>query len=85
MTPQLPPEVQRLQAMLNEANVTSVSLGQKYAGLMNLFNAACGINDTRDMENLREQIHGVIDNILDSNATIYMLTRQLMAAGGGRA
>lgn len=82
MNPQLPPEVQRLQALLNDANVHSVSLGQKYAGLMNLFNAACVINDTRDMENLREQIHGIIDNILDSNATIYMLTRQLMAAAG---
>lgn len=82
MSPQLPPEMQRLQALLNDANVNSVSLGQKYAGLMNLFNAACTINDTRDMENLREQIHGIIDNILDSNATIYMLTRQLMAAAG---
>ncbi len=82
MSHPVPDEVSRIQAMLSEANLTSASLGQMYDSLMNLFNAACVVNDTSGMENLREQIHGVIDNILDSNATIYMLTRQLMGAIG---
>jgi hypothetical protein len=78
----IPPELQRLQAMLRDEQIRSASLGQRYSGLMNLFNAACTVNDVRDMENMRDQIHGIVDQILDSNATIYMLTRQVMAAAG---
>lgn len=75
-------EVQRLQALIQRHNQEAVALNLRHSGLINLFNAACVVNDHRDMENLREQVHGIVDNILDSNATLHMLTRQLTEAIG---
>lgn len=78
--PEQSPEVRRLQAMLNQQSIEGAALNLRYTGLINMFSAACMVNNGRDMDNLREQIHGLVDNILDSNATTHMLTRQLIEA-----
>jgi len=75
----------QLQAALSDLQIQSASYGQRYAGYVSIYNAACTVGNTRDMDNMREQIHGVVDNILDTNAQIYMLTRQVIALGNGPA
>ena len=73
---------EQIAQALTDMQIQSAAHGQRYAGLMNLFNACCTVGDTAGMDNMREQLHGIIDNILDTNAQIYMLTRQLLALQG---
>ncbi len=69
-----------LQQRIGEMQIQAHALGQRYAAFIMMFNAAAQLNDAKDMDNVREQVHGVIDNILDTNAQIFMLTRHLIAA-----
>ncbi len=66
-----------LQKELNVASNLAASLGQKHAGLMNIYNSCCIVGDKRGMDDVRAQIHDCLDQLLDTNARIFMLTRKI--------
>jgi len=66
-----------IQKELNTASNLAASLGQKHSGLMNIYNAACIVGDKRGMDDVRAQIHDCLDQLLDTNARIFMLTRKI--------
>lgn len=68
-----------LQQRIGEMQIQAHAFGQRYSAYIIMFNAAAQLGDSRDMDNMREQVHGVVDHILDTNAQIFMLTRQLIA------
>lgn len=45
----------------------------KYSALMRLFDAAAAEGNAKDMEEIREKLHGLLDLMLDQNASIYSL------------
>jgi hypothetical protein len=69
--------LEALQQELNIASNLAASLGQKHSGLMNIYNSACIVGNRRDMDNVRAQIHECLDQLLDTNARIFMLTRKM--------
>lgn len=73
-------DVVRLRSQIAELNLRANSLSLQISGLHQMYNAACIIANTRDMDNLREQLHALLDQQLDQNASLFMLTRQLIQA-----
>lgn len=74
--------VEQLQQAIADANIEGSALQLRYTGLINIFNAASMGANARDMDNVREQLHAVVDQILDNNSVIFMLTRQLVHQTG---
>lgn len=75
---------EHLQARITELQTKNYAATLHYAGLQNLFNAAAVIPNTQDMDELRERMHASLDEQLDNNAALFMLTKQLIAMGGGK-
>jgi hypothetical protein len=56
----------------------SSSLQQRYAGELNIFNAAAALQNGKEMDELRARIHNTVDAMLDNNVTLFMLTAMMM-------
>lgn len=69
--------VETNQKEIDTAVTLAASLGQKHSGLMRIYNSCCIVGDKRGMDNVRGQIHDCLDQLLDTNARIFMLTRKL--------
>lgn len=69
----------QLQAQIADLSVASASLTTKIEGFHKIYNAACIAGVPRDMDNMREQLHALLDLQLDQNASLFMLMRQLIA------
>lgn len=79
---QVPPEIKQLQARLTALQHENNAYSQRYSGLMQMFSSAAQLNDGKAMDEYRAQAHVCLDQMLDTNVTIYMVTRQLTAAIG---
>lgn len=55
-------------------------LSQRFAGQMQMFNAEVQSGNNAEAERLREVIHAIVDNILDANARMSQLCRDLYLA-----
>lgn len=75
-------QLERLQALLAEANVAGASYQMRYGAFLQMYNSASLTNSHAEMDNIRAQIHAVVDMILDNNTTLMMLTRQLVEYTG---
>ena len=53
------------------------ALQQRQAGELSLFNAAAILGDGKAMDKRRANVHGIIDQILDLNARMFALARQV--------
>lgn len=58
----------------------STSLQQRYAGELNIFNAAASLSNGKEMDELRARIHNTVDAMLDNNVTLFMLTRMILSS-----
>lgn len=58
----------------------STSLQQRYAGELNIFNAAASLSNGKEMDELRARIHNTVDAMLDNNVTLFMLTRMMLSS-----
>lgn len=68
---------QLLQALQAEG-VQVQSIGQKYGAQTQLFQAACLENNGQQADAHREQLHVLLDLLLDSISTCEMLKRQFL-------
>lgn len=73
---------EQLQDRIREIHVENHALALHYAGLQNIFNAAAVQAHGGEMDAVREKLHALLDEQLDNNASVFMLTRQLIALGG---
>lgn len=76
MTPERNFEV--IRAKLNEASVQMYTASQRYQATHDLYRAACAENNGKQADDLRLQLHALLDILLDCTATMEMLTRQLL-------
>ena len=68
---------QLLQALQDEG-IKVQSIGQKYGAQTQLFQAACLENNGQQADAHREQLHALLDLLLDSISTCEMLKRQFI-------
>lgn len=68
-----------IQTEISRLTLRTVSLQQQQIAQTHMFNSAAIMMDGKAMDTHRAGIHGVVDQILDSNARIFALTRQLNA------
>lgn len=69
---------EQLQQRVHECSLMSSSLQQRYAGELNIFNAAAALQNGKEMDELRARIHNTVDAMLDNNVTLFMLTAMMM-------
>ncbi len=69
--------IEAIQKELNVASNNAVAISQEYTGLIHIYNSTCIVGNKRDMDNVRAQIHNCLDQLLDANARIFMLTRKM--------
>lgn len=72
---------EQLTARIQALNMEGAALNQRYSGFMSLYNAACISNNQPEMERHRMEILATVEQILDGNAMVFMLTRQLIELG----
>ena len=70
---------QAIQKEISQLTLRGVSLQQQQIAQTHLFNAAAIMLDGNMMDSHRASIHAVVDEILDGNARMFALTRQLNA------
>lgn len=68
---------QRLRRQISDMTVEISVLSTRIGGLQQIFHSAALSGNAAEMDNLRNQIHAVLDDQLDKVATLYMLSRQL--------
>lgn len=66
---------EQVQQKIQQICLTTAYLQQRQAGEVNLFNAAATLANRKDMDALRERLHGTLDEMLDANASMYMLVK----------
>jgi hypothetical protein len=76
------PTHDQLQQRMHECSLLSTSLQQRYAGELNIFNAAAALQNGKEMDELRARIHNTVDQMLDNNVTLFMLTGMMMQYRG---
>lgn len=67
---------QILDALMRET-VSRIELSRKYNEASKTFYAACLINDGAKCEQIRSELHSLLDAILDSSGVSLCLSRQL--------
>lgn len=67
-----------LKALHEEAQRAQTT-GQKYCGMMALFQAASAENNGIQCDDYRMQLHVLLDSLLDNISTSEMLKRQFMS------
>lgn len=75
-------QIEHLKRQIAELNVRNAALATRTAGTHQIYNSACIVGNTTDMDNLREQLHAMLDEQLDQNASLFMLVRQLTSLSG---
>lgn len=61
-----------------EAEVLSLKVGQvRFSAVQRLFDAACMADDPSEADRLRAQLHNMLDQQLDTSATMITLSRIL--------
>jgi hypothetical protein len=69
---------EQLQQRIHDCSLMSSSLQQRYAGELNIFNAAAALQNGKEMDELRARVHNTVDAMLDNNVTLFMLTAMMM-------
>lgn len=70
-------------AVLGELRKTQVQMvlhGRQYDATKQLFDAANFAGDGVEAQRLRDELHRILDTVLDNTASAMTLTRQLMEA-----
>lgn len=73
---------ERLIKALQEEALKCQATGQRYSGALALYQAACMENNGTVAEEHRQQLHVLLDMLLDSMATQQMLQRQILTFRG---
>ncbi len=73
-----PLTMDQIQTRVAELSVQNSAYQQRYAGLLNIFNAAATLKNGSEMDELRARVHGTIDEMLDNAVTLQMLIAQAL-------
>ena len=74
-------EAARIKGQLREAQVTLLTISRRYDAIKQLHDAACFAGDGALAAGYREELHGLLDAVLDTVAGAMALSRQLISAG----
>jgi len=66
-----------LIAELTRLGRVATSIQQRYGAYLALHRAACINQDNQEMQQRREEIHGVVDALLDNGEAIQRLTDEM--------
>lgn len=69
---------ERILEALQETGLQAQTIGQRYAGQLNMFQAACLENNGQQSDEYRQNLHVLLDLLLDNIATSQMLQRQFL-------
>lgn len=69
---------EKLLQQINDEQLKLVRLSHQFEGTKKLFDASALESDHRKMDELRTNLHNLLDMQLDSSSTSLLLARQLM-------
>lgn len=70
-----------LMQSIGTLRISLIGLQQEHEGFLNLYRSACISGNGVLSDQHRYNLHHILDKILDSEAAIQMLTRQLFEKG----
>lgn len=65
-----------------QANIKVAHAAQQFEAFKQLYSASCFISDGQAADRYRGELHGILDNLLDTLGTSMVLARRAMENGG---
>ena len=72
---------QTIAQQITASNIQSAHAAQQFDAIKQLFGAACFVNDGQTAERYRQELHTILDRMLDNMGTAMSLTRRSLEGG----
>lgn len=66
---------------ITASNIQSAHAAQQFDAFKQLYGAACFVNDGQTAERYRQELHTILDRMLDNMGTAMSLTRRSLEGG----